>query len=107
RVTYIRMDQLIWFHGRITAFFVILPGLLGWLIEGQKDQLKQKNFPISKVYGRVQLISFQEESVHNHEKLGLVDSLEELNGTTFSADRVSPVMRRVEEDPMAFTLKAA
>lgn len=86
---------------------MILPGLIGWLIEGPKDQLKQKNFPISKVHGRFQMISFQEESVHNPEKLGLVDSLDELNGTTFSADRVSPVIRRFYEDPMAFTLKAA
>ncbi|MEH7636343.1 YndJ family protein [Bacillus pumilus] len=107
RVTYISIDQMIWFHGSINAFFVILPGLIGWLIEGPKDQLKQKNFPISKVHGRFQMISFQEESVHNPEKLGLVDSLDELNGTTFSADRVSPVIRRFYEDPMAFTLKAA
>lgn len=107
RVTYISIDQMIWFHGSINAFFVILPGLIGWLIEGPKDQLKQKNFPISKVHGRFQMFSFQEESVLDPEKLGLVDSLDELNGTTFSADRVSPVIRRFYEDPMAFTLKAA
>lgn len=83
RVTYISIDQMIWFHGSINAFFVILPGLIGWLIEGPKDQLKQKNFPISKVHGRFQMISFQEESVHNPKKLGLVDSLDELNGTHF------------------------
>ncbi|WP_144523294.1 YndJ family protein [Bacillus pumilus] len=107
RVTYISIDQMIWFHGSINAFFVILPGLIGWLIEGPRDQLKQKNFPISKVHGRFQMFSFQEESVLDPEKLGLVDSLDELNGTTFSADRVSPVIRRFYEDPMAFTLKAA
>ncbi|MDQ0817246.1 hypothetical protein QF033_001824 [Bacillus pumilus] len=66
---------------------MILPGLIGWVIEGPKDQLKQKDFPISKVHGRFHLISFQEERVHDREKLGLVDSLDELNGTTFSADR--------------------
>lgn len=107
RVTYISIDQMIWFHGSINAFFVILPGLIGWVIEGPKDQLKQKDFPISKVHGRFHLISFQEERVHDREKLGLVDSLDELNGTTFSADRVSPVIRRFYENPMAFTLKAA
>jgi hypothetical protein len=107
RVTYISIDQMIWFHGSINAFFVILPGLIGWLIEGPRDQLKQKNFPISKVHGRFQMFSFQEESVLDPKKLGLVDSLDELNGTTFSADRVSPVIRRFYEDPMAFTLKAA
>lgn len=107
RVTYISIDQMIWFHGSINAFFVILPGLIGWLIEGPRDQLKQKNFPISKVHGRFQMFSFQEESVLDPKKLGLVDPLDELNGTTFSADRVSPVIRRFYEDPMAFTLKAA
>ncbi|WP_144556927.1 YndJ family protein [Bacillus pumilus] len=107
RVTYISIEQMIWFHGSINAFFVVLPGLIGWLIEGPKDQFKQKNFPISKVHGRFQKISFQEESKHNPEKLGLVDSLDELNGTTFSVDRVSPVIRRFYEDPMAFTLQAA
>lgn len=43
----------------------------------------------------------------DRENLGLVDSLDDLNGTTFSADRVSPVIRRFYENPMAFTLKAA
>lgn len=107
RVTYISIDQMIWFHGSINAFFVILPGLIGWLIERPKDQLKQKNFPISQVHGRFHMISFQEESVHDTEKLGLVDSLDDLNGTTFSANKVSPVIRRFYENPMAFTLKAA
>ncbi|UYO37141.1 YndJ family protein [Bacillus zhangzhouensis] len=107
RVTYISIDQMIWFHGSINAFFVILPGLIGWLIEGPKDQLKQKDFPISKVHGRFGLISFQKERMDDQEKLGLVDSLDDLNGTTFSADRVSPVIRRFYKNPRAFTLKAA
>ena len=34
-VTYISMDQMIWFHGSINASLVILPGLIGWLIENQ------------------------------------------------------------------------
>ncbi|MEH7203584.1 YndJ family protein [Bacillus safensis] len=107
RVTYISIDQMIWFHGSINAFFVILPGLIGWLIEGPKDQLKQKNFPISSVHGRFHKISFQKERMHDREKLGLVDSLDDLNGTTFSAERVSPVIRRFYENPTVFTLKAA
>nr|WGD96918.1 hypothetical protein P5627_13400 [Bacillus safensis] len=56
---------------------------------------------------RFHLISFQKERMYDQEKLGLVDSLDDLNGTTFSAERVSPVIRRFYENPAAFTLKAA
>ncbi|MBD3858490.1 YndJ family protein [Bacillus sp. 28A-2] len=107
RVTYISIDQMIWFHGSINACFVILPGLIGWLIERPADRLKSNHFPISRVHGRFHLISFQNERMLDQEKVGLVDSLEELNGESFSAERVSPVIRRFYENPMAFTLKAA
>lgn len=107
RVTYISIDQMIWFHGSINACFVILPGLIGWLIEKPADQLNKKGFPISRVHGRFQLMSFQNERMHDSEKIGLVDSLAELNGKTFSAERVSPIIRRFYENPMQFTLKTA
>nr|WP_257215525.1 YndJ family protein [Bacillus pumilus] len=106
-VTYISIDQMIWFHGSINACCVILPGLIGWLIERPADRLKKKEFPISGVHGRFHLMSFQNERIYDSEKIGLVDSLDQLNGKTFSAEKVSPVIRRFYEDPMQFTLKAA
>ncbi|AOZ90397.1 hypothetical protein BK049_17740 [Bacillus xiamenensis] len=107
RVTYISIDQMIWFHGSINASMVILPGLIGWLIERPADRLKQKDFPVSRVHGRFQFMSFQNQHMQHDEKIGLVDSLDQLNGETFSAESVSPVIRRFYEDPMSFTLKAA
>ncbi|MDE0639496.1 YndJ family protein [Bacillus sp. CNPSo 3703] len=106
-VTYISMDQMIWFHGSINASLVILPGLIGWLIERPADRLKQKDFPVSRVHGRFQIMSFQHDHMQHDEKIGLVDSLDQLNGKAFSAESVSPVIRRFYEDPMSFTLKAA
>nr|WGD96917.1 YndJ family transporter [Bacillus safensis] len=44
RVTYISIDQMIWFHGSINAFFVMLPGLIGWLIEGTKGSIEAEGF---------------------------------------------------------------
>ncbi|MFS0656223.1 YndJ family protein [Bacillus sp. 179-C3.3 HS] len=106
-VTYLSINQMIWFHGSVNACFVVLPGLIGWLIESPSIRFKKRTFPLSRVHGRFHFMSFQNERGHDRQKIGLVDSLDQLNGHTFSASKVSPVIRKFYENPMQFTLKAA
>lgn len=107
RVSYISIEQMVWFHGSVNAFGVILPGLIGWILEKPASRSIKKDFPISNVQGRFQLMTFQNRRSRENEEIGLVDSLSQLNGKTFSVEDVAPVVRRFYEHPGQFKLKAA
>ncbi|MGE6629775.1 YndJ family protein [Bacillus sp. NPDC077027] len=107
---YIGIEEMIWFHGSVNAFCVILPGIIGWMMERPASPLPKKDLPFSRLFGRGRLADqlMQEGMIDlKRHPQGLVDSLDCLNGEHFSAESVAPVIRSFYENPARYRLKAA
>ncbi len=80
------INQMIWIHGFVNAFAVILPALIGWRIEATKpfDADSVKTF--SRIYGKRRigkdfLANIQAEN--NAQYRGLVDDMGSLRSKDF------------------------
>lgn len=103
------INQMIWIHGFVNAFFVILPALIGWRIEDPKsfDAGSVKTF--SRIYGKRRigkdfLAARQAES--NAQFRGLVDDMGSLRSKDFSPEKLAPFIPSFYEQTIDYDVKA-
>ncbi|MDR4433922.1 YndJ family protein [Bacillus tequilensis] len=103
------INQMIWIHGFINAFFVILPALIGWRIEGPKpfDAGSVKTF--SGIYGKRKigkdfLATIQAES--NVQYRGLVDDMGSLRSKDFLPEKLEPSILSFYEQTIDYDVRA-
>ncbi|MED0586520.1 YndJ family protein [Bacillus subtilis] len=103
------INQMIWIHGFVNAFGVILPALIGWRIEDPKpfDADSVKTF--SRIYGKRKigkefLANIQAEN--NARYSGLVDDMGSLRSKDFSPEKLSPLILSFYEQTIEYNIKA-
>ncbi|WP_339189282.1 YndJ family protein [Bacillus subtilis] len=103
------INQMIWIHGFVNAFGVILPALIGWRIEDAKpfDADSVKTF--SRIYGKRKigeefLASIQAEN--NARYSGLVDDMGSLRSKDFSPEKLEPLILSFYEQTIEYNIKA-
>ncbi|WP_116316099.1 YndJ family protein [Bacillus subtilis] len=103
------INQMIWIHGFVNAFGVILPALIGWRIEDAKpfDADSVKTF--SRIYGKRKigeefLASIQAEN--NARYSGLVDDMGSLRSKDFSPEKLAPLILSFYEQTIEYNIKA-
>ncbi|PJY98528.1 hypothetical protein CPT06_18165 [Bacillus vallismortis] len=103
------INQMIWIHGFVNAFAVILPALIGWRIEGPKpfDAVSVKTF--SRIYGKRKigkdfLAHIQAEN--NVQYRGLVDDMRSLRSKDFSPEKLAPFILSFYEQTVEYDVKA-
>lgn len=103
------IHQMIWIHGFVNAFAVILPALIGWRIEAPKalDADSVKTF--SRIYGKRRigkdfLANIQAES--NARYRGLLDDMGSLRSKDFSPERLAPLIVSFYEQTIDYDVKA-
>lgn len=103
------INQMIWIHGFVNAFGVILPALIGWRIEDAKpfDADSVKTF--SRIYGKRKigeefLASIQAEN--NARYSGLVDDMGSLRSKDFSPEKLAPLILSFYELTIEYNIKA-
>ncbi|PJH94253.1 YndJ family protein [Bacillus sp. SN1] len=103
------INQMIWIHGFVNAFAVILPALIGWRIEATKpfDADSVKTF--SRIYGKRRigkdfLANIQAEN--NAQYRGLVDDMGILRSKDFSPGNLAPFILSFYEQTIDYDVKA-
>ncbi|MDN0190524.1 YndJ family protein [Bacillus stercoris] len=103
------INQMIWIHGFVNAFGVILPALIGWRIEDPKpfDAGRIKTF--SHIFGKRKigkdfLANIQAES--NVQYSGLVDDMGSLRSKDFSPEKLAPLILSFYEQTIEYNIKA-
>ncbi|AEP90951.1 YndJ protein [Bacillus subtilis subsp. subtilis str. RO-NN-1] len=103
------INQMIWIHGFVNAFGVILPALIGWRIEKPKpfDADSVKTF--SRIYGKRKigkefLAYIQAEN--NARYSGLVDDMGSLRSIDFSPEKLAPFILSFYEQTIEYNIKA-
>ncbi|MHC5548000.1 YndJ family protein [Bacillus subtilis] len=103
------INQMIWIHGFVNAFGVILPALIGWRIEDPKpfDADSVKTF--SSIYGKRKmgeefLANIQAEN--NARYSGLVDDMGSLRSKDFSPEKLAPLILSFYEQTIEYNIKA-
>ncbi|MFH7817607.1 YndJ family protein [Bacillus subtilis] len=103
------INQMIWIHGFVNAFGVILPALIGWRIEDAKpfDADSVKTF--SRIYGKRKigeefLASIQAEN--NARYSGLVDDMGSLRSKDFSPEKLEELILSFYEQTIEYNIKA-
>ncbi len=103
------INQMIWIHGFVNAFGVILPALIGWRIEDPKpfDAGRIKTF--SHIFGKRKigkdfLANIQAES--NVRYSGLVDDMGSLRSKDFSPEKLAPLILSFYEQTIEYNIKA-
>ncbi|MDX7995433.1 YndJ family protein [Bacillus subtilis] len=103
------INQMIWIHGFVNAFGVILPALIGWRIEDPKpfDADRVKTF--SRIYGKRKigeefLANIQAEN--NARYSGLVDDMGSLRSKDFSPEKLAPLILSFYEQTIEYNIKA-
>ncbi|OIR59700.1 hypothetical protein BLL41_18895 [Bacillus sp. FMQ74] len=103
------INQMIWIHGFVNAFGVILPALIGWRIEDPKpfDAGRIKTF--SHIFGKRKigkdfLANIQAES--NAQYSGLVDDMGSLRSKDFLPEKLAPLILSFYEQTIEYNIKA-
>ncbi|MED2970614.1 YndJ family protein [Bacillus subtilis] len=103
------INQMIWIHGFVNAFGVILPALIGWRTEKPKpfDADSVKTF--SRIYGKRKigkefLANIQAEN--NARYSGLVDDMGSLRSKDFSPEKLAPLILSFYEQTIEYNIKA-
>ncbi|TDY53110.1 YndJ family protein [Bacillus subtilis] len=103
------INQMIWIHGFVNAFGVILPALIGWRIEDPKpfDADSVKTF--SRIYGKRKmgeefLANIQAEN--NARYSGLVDDMGSLRSKDFSPEKLAPLILSFYKQTIEYNIKA-
>lgn len=103
------INQMIWIHGFVNAFGVILPALIGWRIEDPKpfDAGRIKTF--SQIFGKRKigkdfLANIQAEC--NIQYSGLVDDMGSLRSKDFSPEKLAPLILSFYEQTIEYNIKA-
>lgn len=103
------INQMIWIHGFVNAFGVILPALIGWRIEDPKSFDADSVKTFSRIYGKRKigeefLASIQAEN--NARYSGLVDDMGSLRSKDFSPEKLAPLILSFYEHTIEYNIKA-
>ncbi|MED3628440.1 YndJ family protein [Bacillus subtilis] len=103
------INQMIWIHGFVNAFGVILPALIGWRIEDPKPFDADSIKTFSRIYGKRKmgeefLASIQAEN--NARYSGLVDDMGSLRSKDFSPEKLAPLILSFYEQTIEYNIKA-
>ncbi|MER3117554.1 YndJ family protein [Bacillus subtilis] len=103
------INQMIWIHGFVNAFGVILPALIGWRIEDPKSFDADSVKTFSRIYGKRKigeefLASIQAEN--NARYSGLVDDMGSLRSKDFSPEKLAPLILSFYEQTIEYNIKA-
>ena len=103
------ISQMIWIHGAVNAFGVILPALAGWRIENPRpfDEGSERTF--SRIYGKRTIGKNFLNDIHAANDIhytGLLDQMRELHSEDFSAEKLSPAVISFYEKTIDYDIKA-
>ncbi|OZI11229.1 hypothetical protein CEW92_12730 [Bacillaceae bacterium SAS-127] len=105
----VTIKQMIFIHGVVNAFGVVLPALIGWLIEGTSNGRAYYGKPMSLIFGD----SIISERFLTREKLidertyhGLVDDMEHFCSKHFDKQKLAPSISQFYEQTENYQLKA-
>ncbi|MEC2200008.1 YndJ family protein [Bacillus subtilis] len=103
------INQMIWIHGFVNAFGVILPALIGWRIEDPKPFDADSIKTFSRIYGKRKmgeefLANIQAEN--NARYSGLVDDMGSLRSKDFSPEKLAPLILSFYEQTIEYNIKA-
>ncbi len=103
------INQMIWIHGFVNAFGVILPALIGWRIEDPKSFDADSVKTFSRIYGKRKigeefLANIQAEN--NARYSGLVDDMGSLRSKDFSPEKLAPLILSFYEQTIEYNMKA-
>ncbi|WP_286058491.1 YndJ family protein [Bacillus mojavensis] len=102
------ISQMIWIHGVVNAFGVILPALAGWRKENpQPSDASAKVF--SRIYGKRTIGKNFLHNIHaenNIQYSGLVDDMRSLRSNDFSPEHLKPLIVSFYEQTKDYEVKA-
>jgi hypothetical protein len=104
------IDEMIFIHGAVNALGVVLPALLGWMMEGSAPTAHSfYGKPMSRVFGTPVIgAGFLERKQLNSEQFyaGLVDHMGEFSSNVFDEKKLSPSIRDFYERTASYDLQA-
>ncbi|QQF62430.1 YndJ family protein [Bacillus halotolerans] len=102
------ISQMIWIHGVVNAFGVILPALAGWRKENpQPSDASVKVF--SRIYGKRTIGKNFLHNIHAENNIrysGLVDDMRSLRSNDFSPEHLTPLIVSFYEQTKDYEVKA-
>ncbi|MEG7333917.1 YndJ family protein [Bacillus sp. 0102A] len=103
------INQMIWIHGFINAFAVILPALIGWRIEDPKPFDADSVKIFSRIYGKRRIgkaFLAEIQAENNAQYRGLVDDMRSLRSKDFSPEKLAPFILSFYEQTVEYDVKA-
>ncbi|ANF36764.1 YndJ family protein [Bacillus velezensis] len=103
------ISQMIWIHGAVNAFGVILPALAGWRLENPRpfDEGSERTF--SRIYGKRTIGKEFLTDIHAANDIhytGLLDQLRELHSEDFSTEKLAPAVISFYEETIDYDIMA-
>ncbi|MDU0812662.1 YndJ family protein [Bacillus siamensis] len=103
------ISQMIWIHGAVNAFGVILPALAGWRLENPRpfDEGSERTF--SRIYGKGTIGKNFLTDIHAANEIhytGLQDQMRELHSEDFSTEKLAPAVISFYEETIDYDIKA-
>ncbi|MEH6941971.1 YndJ family protein [Bacillus sp. JJ722] len=112
RVTFsitLSIDQMVWIHGVVNAFGVILPALIGWSLERPSPSHQYYGKPMSRVLGERRIGSdylLRRDLIEQTNVIGLVDNMQEFSSKSFDASKISTTIINFYERTHSYTMRA-
>ncbi|QXW83688.1 YndJ family protein [Bacillus sp. LJBS17] len=103
------INQMIWIHGFVNAFGVILPALIGWRIEDSKSFDADSVKTFSRIYGKRKIgeeFLARVQAENNARYSGLVDDMGSLRSKDFSPEKLAPLILSFYEQTIEYNIKA-
>ncbi|WP_438422056.1 YndJ family transporter [Bacillus siamensis] len=103
------ISQMIWIHGAVNAFGVILPALAGWRLENPRpfDENSERTF--SRIYGKGTIGKDFLTDIHAANEIhytGIQDQMRELHSEDFSTENLAPAVISFYEETIDYDIKA-
>lgn len=106
----ISIQSMIFIHGAVNAFGVVLPALIGWLIEGTEDGLSSfYGKPMSRLVGNRAIGgSFlkKKKLIDSNIYDGLINRMKNFASDKFDESKLSPLIADFYENTKKYSLKA-
>lgn len=104
------ISEMIFIHGAVNAFGVVLPALIGWLVEGpDRPSHSYYGKPLSQVFGTRTIgrdFLSRKQLIDDKEYTGLVDRIKDFSSNEFDENRLSPGIVEFYEQTKNYELEA-
>ncbi|MFO6495798.1 MULTISPECIES: YndJ family protein [Bacillus] len=104
------IQEMIWVHGLVNAVFVIIPGLIGWRLEGPESVSERSTGEnMSRILGtwRIGADFLQRHRLKNDTSYkGLADDMNLFRSSGFRPESLSPLIFDFYENTAGYALKA-